>query len=720
MKKTVFLTVMLAVMAICFLSAQVLIYDQPYNQNSANTSSSDSYQVADNFSGLSQPITKFVFYGVTADWSGGWVPESTLPVEPFIVNFYEYDSIVTPGLLAPTTGTYTISLYETYDSAGWNGSTLDVFVQGVPVLTDITLETGAGPASFTFSANAGDYITTYYAGAGGLNWHNSYKIFDPSSSLLWTDGPGIQGIASGNVPLEPTWNTPAHTFYVNATTTFMEDWGGWEIYRFEIDLPSPVNMGNGWISAMINMGSATHSFLWMQGSGGDLAAWQYSYYRGDGGDRPDSEINPGDSSGNMRTLLNHNDHGFELYTGAIANDRIWQVNAYDRQWYLDNGYVFPGNTPEFIHPADTQAEIWYDADGPGGAAAVYTGHHTPWIFTENDDWLSGTYYVIDPAYNTWDPVSVYFSAIGNNESTDFLGYNVQQVFEWTINVLQKVSYDPIPNATIWFDDGVNPLVGFPADPYGVFTFTDPGNYPGAGSYTVTAPGWCGWEPPSALRTEPAFTADLATTVFLGEPCVQTPVEMSSFTATLTADMFVNLAWITQSETNMWGYNVYRSETNNQAASILMTPIMYGATNTALTHAYNHVDKEVEVGHSYYYWLEAVEYSSSEFFGPVSVNVENNVPPVYPDVTTMKNAYPNPFTADQRTNIMVSLKANETGTLSIYNIQGQVVKSFGVNQGDNSISWDGRDSRGNACAGGIYFYKLETPTFKQAKKMVIVK
>ena len=120
-------------------------------------------------------------------------------------------------------------------------------------------------------------------------------------------------------------------------------------------------------------------------------------------------------------------------------------------------------------------------------------------------------------------------------------------------------------------------------------------------------------------------------------------------------------------------------------------------------------------------MEAVEITGiGQFHGPVSVRVDIEVPPVLPTVTSMGNAYPNPFKQASSTSIDVRIKAGENGTVTIYNILGQAVKTFRVNEGDHKLTWNGKDARGNNCGSGIYFYKLSTPSTNVTKKMVIVK
>jgi hypothetical protein len=199
-----------------------------------------------------------------------------------------------------------------------------------------------------------------------------------------------------------------------------------------------------------------------------------------------------------------------------------------------------------------------------------------------------------------------------------------------------------------------------------------------------------------------------------------PVELSSFSAVLTAQKFVELTWISESETNMLGYRVYRSETQIPSEAALITPVMIPATNTSSTQVYNLLDEEVSSGNTYYYWLEAADYGHSEMFGPQYVEIAADVTPELPVQSVMSNAYPNPFKANSNTNIDVSVKAGENGTVTIYNVLGQVVQTYKIGEGNHNLKWNGHDNRGNTCGSGIYFYKLSTPSKNQTKKMVIVK
>lgn len=239
-----------------------------------------------------------------------------------------------------------------------------------------------------------------------------------------------------------------------------------------------------------------------------------------------------------------------------------------------------------------------------------------------------------------------------------------------------------------------------------------------GVYSVQKNGYSDWFPVSV-----GFDAIYVnyTFQFWGVPDDITPVTLNSFTSTYdTSTNGVKLTWVSQSEVIMLGYRLYRSETPRQADAILITPTMIEATNSSDVSIYQHTDVEVEAGHTYYYWLESVDMVGSQFFNPVTITIEDHTTTETPAITPSLSGGPNPFKAGTSTNLYYSVKAGETGTLTVYNILGQVVKTHKVTEGsDQLIKWDGRDSKGNVCASGVYFYKLSTPSLNETRKLVIV-
>ncbi|MCJ7577019.1 MAG: T9SS type A sorting domain-containing protein, partial [candidate division Zixibacteria bacterium] len=94
--------------------------------------------------------------------------------------------------------------------------------------------------------------------------------------------------------------------------------------------------------------------------------------------------------------------------------------------------------------------------------------------------------------------------------------------------------------------------------------------------------------------------------------------------------------------------------------------------------------------------------------------------VAPSTFALHPAYPNPF--NPNTNLSFSLPNASAYSLNIYNVAGQLVRSYeGMgNVGLNVITWDGKDNAGNAVSSGIYFYKLIAGSFTATNKMIMLK
>ncbi|MFW5628817.1 MAG: chitobiase/beta-hexosaminidase C-terminal domain-containing protein [Candidatus Cloacimonadaceae bacterium] len=197
-----------------------------------------------------------------------------------------------------------------------------------------------------------------------------------------------------------------------------------------------------------------------------------------------------------------------------------------------------------------------------------------------------------------------------------------------------------------------------------------------------------------------------------------PVELSYFTAIyMVENSSVMLSWKTESETQMLGYRIYRSEDRELENSIMITPVMIDATNSSTGGKYSHTDNELNEG-TYYYWLEAVGYNSSDYYGYQSVLVENPAVPELPSISSMSNAYPNPFR--NSTKVDIEVKAGETANFTVYNMLGQAVYTRTLPEGQTILEWNGLDKNGKRCGSGIYFYKLSSPSASQTKKVVLMK
>ena len=86
-------------------------------------------------------------------------------------------------------------------------------------------------------------------------------------------------------------------------------------------------------------------------------------------------------------------------------------------------------------------------------------------------------------------------------------------------------------------------------------------------------------------------------------------------------------------------------------------------------------------------------------------------------------YPNPFT--QNTNIELTLNKSERLTVSVFNENGQLVRSLlrgeVVPEGKFQINWDGNDGTGKALSNGLYFYTIRGENGGETKgKMMLMR
>jgi len=82
---------------------------------------------------------------------------------------------------------YQIELTDPGYGDGWNGGRVTVYVNGVAVLTDITLNDGYGPEYHTFAVPTNGVITTDYT-PGGWSYENHYNILDPNGVAVFLTG----------------------------------------------------------------------------------------------------------------------------------------------------------------------------------------------------------------------------------------------------------------------------------------------------------------------------------------------------------------------------------------------------------------------------------------------------------------------------------------------------------------------------------------------------
>ncbi len=190
-----------------------------------------------------------------------------------------------------------------------------------------------------------------------------------------------------------------------------------------------------------------------------------------------------------------------------------------------------------------------------------------------------------------------------------------------------------------------------------------------------------------------------------------PIELSSFTASLNSQHHVNIQWVTQSETGVLGFRIYRASNPDPAEAELISPLI-PATNTSHSQLYLYKDTGLNCDGVYYYWLESSDLDgTATLHGPISLLYEAwadhcNLP-VTP-VNGINRVYPNPF--NPIAFITYGLKQKSPVDIRIYNTRGQVVRHFATENkeaGTYKTEWDGKNDNGKSCASGVYLLKMST-------------
>ncbi len=451
------------------------------------------------------------------------------------------------------------------------------------------------------------------------------------------------------------------------------------------------------------------------------------------------------------------DNGYDIYgqrltSGGIPHDADYPNGYPICTWDTDQSYpmlTYSANTPtkaiyawrdkrnendqpgvHDIYTLGVEEAIEYgylveshdvtDPDGPDlGAEILLNGEsfpvpvYTPYTFGADGNYpiALGVYTVIHDSYDGWVPVSHEITDVNQNDATDFLG--IRYVLQITSTPDgQSIFKDAIEDGWLTngniFNSDVNALLG---------------------TYTLEiAPYGYVWVPTHYIVTESDFNAgnDYTYTIdFVLEIDATLPVELSSFTATVAVGNFVTLQWVTESESNLSGYFVYRG-TSSDLGEAIRFPSVIETTNSSQQHTYTYIDQEIYEAGMYYYWLESVEFDGSHtFFGPVSVLVDfiedDPSAPEIDLVTALNKVFPNPF--NPSTFISYTIAEAVPVKINILNSRGQLVRSLlnqSINPGTYTTQWDGRDNKGNSCSSGIYYIRMSAGGDSFIRKALLIK
>ena len=205
-----------------------------------------------------------------------------------------------------------------------------------------------------------------------------------------------------------------------------------------------------------------------------------------------------------------------------------------------------------------------------------------------------------------------------------------------------------------------------------------------------------------------------------------PVTLSTFTAQYL-DSKPTLYWSTQSETDNMGWFIYRNSIEDFTSAEKITGMIEGHGTTTQQQNYIYADAEdLQVEQTYFYWLESVDYSGTihHYDRVAQITIphpddpgQNVTPPVAYDIS----ADPNPFS--HSTEITFAIDQISRIDVTIYNVKGQMVKSFGtvMTNADEEVSfqWNGKDNSGKALSNGVYLYSVKVNGKDYATRQLIL-
>lgn len=221
-----------------------------------------------------------------------------------------------------------------------------------------------------------------------------------------------------------------------------------------------------------------------------------------------------------------------------------------------------------------------------------------------------------------------------------------------------------------------------------------------------------------LLMEPAINSDLSNDVDLTlahftdlgwiSDCNTVAVAISGFHARPTHTGVELLARFYSTLSDASFVIVYRADAGSENYAGI------ASMNAPASGNFSYVDETALPGRSYSYKISVID-GDGEFFSPTA---EAKMPNIRVELS--QNT-PNPF--NPSTMIRFTLPASERVGLAIYSANGSLVRMLVDDvraRGTHDITWDGRDSGGNAVSSGVYFYRLTAGKFSDSRKMLLLK
>jgi hypothetical protein len=189
-----------------------------------------------------------------------------------------------------------------------------------------------------------------------------------------------------------------------------------------------------------------------------------------------------------------------------------------------------------------------------------------------------------------------------------------------------------------------------------------------------------------------------------------PIQLASYTASVIRGHDVEVAWHTVSETNNYGFEIYRKR--GDVDSWTTVGFVQGYGTTLAPHSYSYLDRSVPFG-KYHYRIRQLDLDGkSETFPEMEVNVG-----LEPGKFVLAQNYPNPFNPSTAIEFIVP----QAGwvTLKVYNLLGQEVATLqDGNVEANKVNE--KEFNAGGLASGLYYYQLRGAGTILTKRMLLLR
>jgi hypothetical protein len=189
-----------------------------------------------------------------------------------------------------------------------------------------------------------------------------------------------------------------------------------------------------------------------------------------------------------------------------------------------------------------------------------------------------------------------------------------------------------------------------------------------------------------------------------------PIQLLSSAANVIRGNDVEVGWKTVSETNNYGFEVFRKR--GDASEWIKVGFVEGHGTTLAPQSYSYIDRALSFG-KYFYRIKQIDLDGkSETFPEMAVTVG-----VGPDKFVLAQNYPNPFNPSTLIEFVVPVSGHTT--MKVYNVLGQEVAILFQGNAEAGKINTARFDAANL-PSGLYFYTLRSAGKVETKRMLLMK